>query len=43
MYFKENRIFEGKLLIKKQRLKKVRRPEIKAEKKESYPKRNRKR
>jgi hypothetical protein len=37
MYFKENRIFKGKLLIKKQRLKKVRRPDTKAEKKENYP------
>ena len=33
MYFKENRIFEGKLLIKKQRLKKGKKARYKSRKK----------
>jgi hypothetical protein len=35
--FRKSRIFEGKLFIKKQRLKKGKKVKVKAEKKENYP------
>jgi hypothetical protein len=38
MYFWKSRIFEGKLLIKKQRMKKGKTARNKSQKKENYPK-----